>query len=131
MQQVILKEFPKADITVSIVWVNVLKGDGMDAARRAADDMTADPRIRHFYDPSNRSGQAISRRLGWKWVTAWDIYLFYEKEADWQADPPPPTHWMHQLSYLFWDAHLRTGDELVGELRATMRKLAAQAESAR
>jgi len=126
VQQVILEEFPKADISVNIVWVNVLKGDGIDAARRAADHMTADPRVRHFYDPGNRSGQAISRSLGWKWVTAWDIYLFYEKGAEWQADhPPPPTHWMHQLGYLFWDAHLRTGDALVGELRATMSALEA------
>ena len=54
MQQVILKEFPKADIGLSIVWVNVLKGDGMEAAQRAADHMTADPRMRHFYDPANR-----------------------------------------------------------------------------
>lgn len=131
MQQVILKEFPEADISVSIVWVNVLQGDGIEAARRAADDMIADPRVRHFYDPANRSGQAISRSLGWKWVTAWDIYLFYEKGAEWRAELPTPTHWMHQLSYLFWESHLRTGERLVGELRTTMSKLTAEAESAR
>ena len=130
MQKVILEEFPTADISVNIVWVGVLKGDGIEAARRAAEDIAADPRVRHFYDPTNRSGQAIARSLGWKWATAWDIYLFYEKGAEWQADPPPPTHWMHQLSYLFWDTHLRTGDALVGELRATMSKLAGEAESA-
>ena len=126
-----LKEFPKADISVSIVWVNVLKGDGMEAAQRAAGAMTADPRVRHFYDPVNRSGQAVSRSVGWKWVTAWDIYLFYEKGREWRAEPPSPTHWMHQLSYLFWETHLRTGEALVGELRTTMNKLGAEAESAR
>ena len=131
MQQVIVEEFPKADISVSVVWVNILKGDGIEAARRAAGDMRADPRVRHFYDPANRSGQVVARSLGWKWVTAWDIYLFYEKGAEWRAEPASPTHWMHQLSYLFWDAHLRTGDALVGDLRATMSELAAGAESAR
>jgi hypothetical protein len=131
VQQVMLKEFPKADISVSIVWVNVLKGDGMEAAQRAAGAMTADPRVRHFYDPVNRSGQAVSRSVGWKWVTAWDIYLFYETGAEWRAEPPSPTHWMHQLSYLFWETHLRTGEALVGELRTTMSKLGAEPESAR
>ncbi len=113
-------DFPRADISVGIVWINMLAGDTQEAARRSA-IIVADPRVRHFYDPDRQAGKAIAEVLGWKGHIAWDIYLFYAQDAVWGHLPPEPGTYMHQLRD-GWatQAHFRRGDALVEALQTTM-----------
>lgn len=124
MRTSILEEFPDADISVSVVWVDMLPDDTTAGAKASA-AIIADPRVRHFHDPRQRLGAAIADGLGWEGQMAWDIYLFYDKDSEWTEGPPAPLDFMHQLS---WDAsHFRTGDALVEGLREALAKTLAKA----
>jgi hypothetical protein len=122
VQRSIVEGFPQADISVSIVWVNMLPEDTEANAERSA-LVIDDPRVRHFHDRARRSGQAIAASLGWKDYVAWDIYLFYESGSTWLDGPPAPAHFAHQLPRD--STHFRTGDDLVRELREAMKRLTA------
>ena len=119
MQRSIIEGFPRADISVSIVWINMLPDDTGAGAQMSA-QIIDDPRVQHFHDPAKRSGQAIAASLGWKDYVAWDIYLFYESACRWLDGPPAPSHFAHQLPRD--SGHFRTGDDLVHELREAMRR---------
>ncbi len=110
MRRSVLEGFPDADISVSVVWMHVLPDDTKAAARAAARTID-DPRVRHFDDPRQRSGAAITDRLEWAGRIAWDIYLFYGRDSRWTEVPPAAVDFMHQL---IWEpSHFRTGDDLV------------------
>ena len=120
VQGSIIEGFPHADISVSIVWIDMLAEDteaGVESPALIVDD----PRVRHFRDPARRSGQAIAASLGWKDYVAWDIYLFYEVGSMWLDGPPSPAHFAHQLPRD--STHFRTGDDLVRELHEAMKRL--------
>ena len=97
MHKAILKDFPDADISVSLIWIDMLGGDNLAAARKIARTIQ-DPRVRHFHDPraSHLAGAAFAKGLIRR-GPAWDIYLFYDKEAAWTDGPPKPVEWWHQL----------------------------------
>jgi hypothetical protein len=122
VQRSIIEGFPRADISVTIVWINMLPDDTGPGAQMSA-QIIDDPRVRHFHDPARRAGQAVAASLGWKDYVAWDIYLFYEAGSKWIEDPPSPAHFAHQLPRD--SAHFRTGDDLVRELREAMKRLAS------
>ena len=83
-----------------------------------------DPRVQHFYDPAKSAGQAIAGSVGWNGHIAWDIYLFYKAGPKWEAAPPRPTHWMHQLKDSWADRrYFRTGGDLTAELFMTVNML--------
>ena len=122
VQRSITEDFPHADISVSIVWIEMLPED-TEAGAEGSALVIDDPRVRHFHDPARRSGQAIAASLGWKDYVAWDIYLFYEAGSRWLDGPPTPAHFAHQLSRD--STHFRTGDDLVRELHDAMGRLTA------
>jgi len=122
VQRSIIEGFPHADISVSIVWIDMLPKDTETGAEGSA-HIIDDPRVRHFHDPARRSGEAIAASLGWKDYVAWDIYLFYQSGSRWLDGPPTPDHFAHQLPRD--SAHFRTGDDLVRELREAMKRLTA------
>lgn len=125
VQRVIVEDFPRAEVSVSIVWINMLAQDN-EKTTRASARVIGDPRVRHFHDPEKHAGKAIAESLGGEESdAAWDVYLFYEKAIEWIEDAPTPSDWMHQLMGSSWAdlAHYHTGDELVGELHKAMRKL--------
>ena len=124
-----LEGFPDAQLPVGIIWIDILPPDGERAARRSARILT-DPRVRQFHDPHHRVGNAIAEGLLYEGGgPAWDIYLFYEKGGVWGDGPPRPTAWMHQLGgdRRADPAHLRTGGDLVVELRKAMEGLVRSA----
>jgi hypothetical protein len=124
VQRSILKDFPNADISVSIVWINMLPHDTEASAKESAKKFTSDQRVRHFYDPEKRSGIAIAQGLGAEeGMVAWDMYLFYEIGSEWGEIPPSPANWMHQLKGSSWadSAHYRSGDDLIEALHAAMK----------
>jgi hypothetical protein len=125
VQKSILSSFPDADIAVSIVWIDMLETDNAAAARRAA-GMMRDARVMHFHDPNQHAGQAVAQSLMPESDhAAWDIYLFYAPNAVWNALPPTPVDWMHQLSDAkdLFPQHHRTGQALVQSLDAAMTRL--------
>jgi len=57
-----------------------------------------DERVSHFWDADGTLVKAYSRilRLG-ESRPAWDVYLFFDRDAEWRDEPPSPQNWMHQL----------------------------------
>src|SRR5216117_1476563 len=103
----------------------MLPADGARAAQEAA-HLVADPRVRHFYDGERRTGRAIASSLGTGGAAgqiAWDMYLFYDRQARWSADgvdaPPRPVDWLHQLRGRAWADPRRYhwGEALASALR--------------
>lgn len=125
MQRSILEAYPSADICIGVVWINILENDTETMARQAAERFNTDPRVRHFYDPQKLAGRAVAQSLGSEGEVAWDVYMFYEKSAEWHESPPGPNEWVHQLKGSKWadSAHYFTGDDLIAELEKIMMKI--------
>ncbi len=104
-----------------IVWVEILPEDRGADVEALAGEMT-DSRIRWFRDPSRRAGRAIAASLGATGKVAWDVYLFFDAEAEWKNRPPMPRQWVHQLGDSWADStRLRFGDQLEPELRRLLK----------
>jgi hypothetical protein len=100
VQESILERFPASDIRLSLIWIEILPTDSLAAAERMAAGMS-DSRVQHYFDPreTHLAGQALARgiiREGGG--PAWDVYLFFDREARWDDVPPLPIDWCHQLS---------------------------------
>ncbi len=105
-----------------------LEGD-TEAAAIPSSTIIADPRAAQFYDADRRVGTTIAQGLGGPGEIAWDIYLFYPPGPSWDASPPAPIAWMHQLGVSWADpAHRHCGADLVEQLRHTMQRLVGSAD---
>ena len=116
----VLDAYPDTDIQVSIVWIDMLPSDNEGAARKSSAIFKDEPRVRQFYDPNQRTGRAFARGLLNKGGgVAWDIYLYYDKDALWQDTLPEPVEWFHQLGGgRRADANkFRPGDKLTAALK--------------
>lgn len=124
MQKVVLDAHPDVDIRVSIVWIPMVEGDSLEAARAMARRIV-DSRVRHFFDAEKRAGKVIAASLGGAGKIAWDIYLLFPRGSRWESRPPAPQFWMHQLTQSTWAgaAHQHCGDDLVRELEKCMKAL--------
>jgi hypothetical protein len=96
----VLAKLPSPSLRAYVVWLPVLEGDDLAGARRQAARLH-DPRVTQFWDPEARLGHELAATLGLpprpQSATdgvAWDVYIVYNRGADWRA---PPTDWMHQL----------------------------------
>ncbi len=118
MRDEILEAFPNADLRVSIVWIPMLFADSEAAAEFAASSLT-DPRVRQFYDAEKLVGRIVAMSLGHD-GTAWDTYLFYDRETVWTDLPPRPLRWLaqagNQVRVSAWNDPTRF--ETVGTIRA-------------
>ena len=123
----VLRDFPKADLDVSIVWIDMLRSDDATAAKEAA-RIFDDPRVRQYYDPrgSHLAGKAFAHGLIREGAgVAWDVYMFYDKDARWDEDSPPkPIDYVHQLDGAGRadPKRFRAGEELVTALREIMER---------
>jgi hypothetical protein len=100
VQESILKKFPDADISVSMVWIEMLPTDNRGASENMAASIR-DPRVVHYFDPrgARLAGDAFANGIIREGTgPAWDVYFFYDKDAEWQDGPPKPVEWWHQLS---------------------------------
>lgn len=97
IQETVLKMKGEKDISVIIVWTNMLKSDDKENAYRAA-SMFKDPSIVQYFDAKNRFGDVVARRLNPQGEKAWDIYMFFDKEDKWSSSIPKPFDYAHQLS---------------------------------
>ncbi len=126
MASAVTKDYPGADVSVSVVWIPMLPSDNEQAAREQS-GMFSDPRVKQFWDPNRLSGIAYSRDVFPGWLKdavealppnhmlrgalsnraddppqerpLWDIALFYNAGAQWNSRPPAATYWMKQIAY--------------------------------
>jgi mercuric ion transport protein len=97
VQQTVIEQMSNKDISVIIVWTNMLKSDDKDNAFKAA-SMFQDTSVVQYFDAENKFGDIVARRLNPKGMKAWDIYMFFDKEDQWTGSMPRPFEYAHQLS---------------------------------
>ncbi|MGH2570891.1 MAG: hypothetical protein ACRDGR_06680 [bacterium] len=119
VQESVLETIHDPNLAVLSVWVPMLPGDDERASRRAS-PLLPDPRVRHFWTGDQELGKAFQKALDLPRV-AWDIYFVYPPEALWNAEPPAPETFMHQLRGLPEETMLDGG-----RLADTIRSLLAR-----
>ena len=97
VQKSVIEQMKKKDISVIIVWTNMLKTDDKENAYKAA-SMFKDPSIVQYFDAENKFGDLVAQRLNPKGEKAWDIYMFFDKDTEWNKTIPRPFDYAHQLS---------------------------------
>ncbi len=126
MARAVFEDFPDADVSVSIVWVAMLRNDDETTAGVASAVLT-DARVHQFYDPMRLVGGAYAEHVfpGWAEQTRsalpppyrlfdrfrscsdrtpdthplWDMVLFYDRGVEWSDQIPRPTRWIKQLAF--------------------------------
>lgn len=95
IQQLLDNELKEKDVAVYSVWQPILPSDAKFTVGRATKNL-ADDRVKHYWDGDNTFAKAFSSVLGIDGDT-WDVYLLYDKEAEWKDTPPKPIYWQEQL----------------------------------
>jgi hypothetical protein len=96
--QKVLKAIPDDRLRVYIVRLPMFPGDSRKWAQTRSDEFS-DKRVSYYWDGEKIAGKAWQNVLGTK-REAWDVYLLYGAESQWDKNPPAPDFWMHQLSGL-------------------------------
>jgi hypothetical protein len=118
-----LEENPNPNLNILIVWIKMYEVDSIATVREASNLFSSDPRVTQFYDPAQLCGQEVAEGLGAKsGEVAWDVYLFYDQQAEWIEQLPQPIDWVHQLGGSSWaePGRLFQGDQLTNKLREIM-----------
>jgi hypothetical protein len=112
----VLDELKTPDLRVYAVWVPILWSDWRFAVPRATTRLP-DARVSHLWDAGGTLVKAYSRilRLS-EGRPAWDVYLLFDRDAEWKDEPPAPQDWMHQLPLAPAERRL-DGDRLAVEAR--------------
>ncbi len=114
VNEAVVVAYPAADVSIFVVWIDILPSDDYAAAHRVA-GIFSDPRVRQFHDPNRLVGDAFAKGL-LEQPPAWDMYLLYAATPQqlWVDHPPKPADWMHQLGSSTADpARRRSGHHLV------------------
>ena len=126
MQKVLLEGHPDLDLNILIVWIKIYATDSMDVVDEASNLFSSDPRVTQFYDPAKISGLEVAGVLGAKsGEVAWDIYLFYDDQDQWNEQLPQPKDWLHQLGSSTWaePGRFYPGDQLARKMGEIMESL--------
>ncbi|MBX3295744.1 MAG: hypothetical protein KF762_08535 [Acidobacteria bacterium] len=83
------------NIEVYSVWVPILPSYFEVTVGRATKTLP-DPRVRHYWDGDGELVKGYAPVLGID-DQAWDVYLLYDKDAEWKDAPPKPNYWQEQL----------------------------------
>jgi hypothetical protein len=125
----VLRAFPSSDVSVSVIWIDMLPDDNASSAASSAQVFVApsasDARLRQFHDPQRRIGHALAGALELE-GPAWDVYLVYPPGRRWADEPPSPADWMHQLGGQGADRdRFQVRDRLVARLQEAMEAVVA------
>jgi len=93
--QQLLDDLRGQDVKVYAVWQPILPSDARFTVGRATKSLP-DPRVTHFWDGDNELATSFSPVLAIDGPT-WDVYLLYDKGAEWKDSPPKPVYWQEQL----------------------------------
>ena len=129
VQQAILNETDSSELSLAMVWVQVMPTDDAFAAALQA-KLMPDRRVTHFADPQGNVRTNLVQELISS-GPAWDTYIFYGGTLSWTDGPPTPLVWYHQLAgdQNADPSRFRTGDELKAALTATLRAHLGSASS--
>lgn len=90
-----LDKVKQPDLQVYSVWVPILWSDGKVSIPQATKRFT-DGRVSHYWDQNKDLVREYSRVLNID-GPAWDVYLLFDKNAEWKDQVPTPIYWMDQL----------------------------------
>jgi hypothetical protein len=90
-----LDTLKQKDIEVYAVWEPMLPSDARFTVGRATKRL-ADSRVNHFWDADGVLAKAFAPVLSID-GDAWDVYLVYDRNAEWTDTPPKPAYWQEQL----------------------------------
>ena len=106
----------RADLQVLAIWMEALPFDITRNPARRVETFADEPRMVHFYDTQQISGQALAGILRWpENSTPWSVFLVYPPGAIWDENPPEPVAWFHQREVAD-PLNLRTGPDLTRAL---------------
>ena len=92
-----LAQISSPDVHVYTVYLPILQAD-QEASVPSALRSLPDDRVSFYWDQKEETAQAYSRILKLRpGQPAWDVYLAFGRNAEWQTAPPDPDYWMHQL----------------------------------
>lgn len=97
IQKTVIEKSKDKDISVIIIWTNMLKSDDQSSAYKAA-SLFNEPNVTQFFDSENKFGDIVAQRLSPQGKKAWDIYMFFDKDTQWSKEFPRPFEYVHQLS---------------------------------
>ncbi len=101
------------------MWEPILRTDNEAAAGKAT-VLLPDPRVRHFWVPSQSVGEMFQKPIGLAAEPAWDVYLAYPRGVHWDDHPPAPAFFMHQLVGRLPAEQRLDGAELATRLQAML-----------
>lgn len=98
VREQILENLNSDNVKVYVVWTPVLREDDRTTANEAT-QLIEDNRVQQFWDDDKSLGLSFGKivTLPRKRTLAWDVYLIFDQESQWQDQPPVPADWMHQL----------------------------------
>lgn len=94
VQQQILEQYPDADLAVDVIWMPMYPADARD---KWDEQLLADPRVTHWWDPERVMGQWLADDqnldLGDTGAIVWDAFLLFGPEATWERAPSDLLVW--------------------------------------
>lgn len=129
-----MKDIPDNRVKVYVIWDPIF-GGSFDREAKKLSDSFRDKRVSYFKDPSSLAGNLWARVLETQdeREIAWDVYLLYGADAQWETEPPKPGFWMHQLwgvtNAPMFDVSIFTGKlkDMLAEIKTTNTTEAARA----
>jgi hypothetical protein len=91
-----LKAVADDQVRVYVIWDPIFGGNFDGEAKKLSSGFP-DKRVRYFKDPNSFAGSLWEKVLKTGRGIAWDVYLLYDSQAQWEDEPPKPDFWMHQL----------------------------------
>jgi|SRR5215207_3546522 len=98
IQSKVLEQIKNEDVRVYAVYLPILQGDEESTVPLATKRLP-DNRVSFYWDGKGELAQSYTPVLQLrKGRPAWDVYLAFNRDAEWKNDSPPaPDYWMHQL----------------------------------
>jgi len=102
------------------VYVPILENDN-EASVASARKRLPDSRVAFYWDAKGELTKSYSRvlQLG-EDRPAWDVYLVFDRTAEWKAEPPAHRYWMHQLRGISAERRLN-GETLASDLKKLLK----------
>ena len=113
-------------LKVYVLWEPILPKDRAEVLPEVTALLAGESQVRQYWDVGAVAGKGYTKTLDVPLKSAlWDAYLLFPPGVTWDSDPPAPSFWMHQLSFLpFTD-----GDKRFGHLRLDAARFLKEVES--